>query len=133
MALSLNTQLRQSQRLTMTQALRQQIEMLQLSTIELVETINEELETNPILEVEEKIDVDTGENDADHLSSELERELSHDDLDTQSATLDMPDDDYSEYSGDEDRKRQFIENAIAHSKTLTEQLVEQAHLLLLSN
>jgi len=133
MALSLNTQLRQSQRLTMTQAMRQQIEILQLSTIELVETINEELETNPILEVEEKIDVDTGENDADHLSSELERELSHDDLDTQSATLDMPDDDYSEYSGDEDRKRQFIENAIAHSKTLTEQLVEQAHLLLLSN
>jgi len=133
MALSLNTQLNQSQRLTMTQALRQQIEMLQLSTVELIETINEELETNPILDVEERVEVDTGENDADHLSAELERELSHDDLDTQKSSIDMPDDDYSEYSGDEDRKRQFIENAVAHSLTLTEHLIEQAHLLLLTD
>ncbi|MEL0083953.1 MAG: RNA polymerase factor sigma-54 [Gammaproteobacteria bacterium] len=54
-------ELRVSQQLTMTPQLQQAIKLLQLSTLELQQEINEALETNPMLEVDE--DQLTGESD----------------------------------------------------------------------
>jgi RNA polymerase sigma-54 factor len=50
MALELKQQLKLSQQLIMTPQLQQAIKLLQLSRLELLETIHEELETNPLLE-----------------------------------------------------------------------------------
>ncbi|NTW36148.1 MAG: RNA polymerase sigma-54 factor, partial [Syntrophobacteraceae bacterium] len=49
-------QLRLSQQLIMTPQLQQAIKLLQLSRLELLETISQELETNPLLEeVQEEV------------------------------------------------------------------------------
>ncbi|HEY1406937.1 MAG TPA: RNA polymerase factor sigma-54 [Spirochaetota bacterium] len=127
MALSLNTQLKQAQRLTMTQSLRQQIEMLQLSALELVEAINVELESNPVLELDEGSDLSDHVSLDDSLSSGLERELSHDISDEYSPSADF--DDSATFDGDEDRKRQFIENAVANIESLADHILNQARLL----
>ncbi len=50
MALELRQSLILAQQLVMTPQLQQAIKLLQLSRLELVETINEELEENPVLE-----------------------------------------------------------------------------------
>lgn len=50
MALEIKQNLRLSQQLIMTPQLQQAIKLLQLSRLELVETINQEMETNPVLE-----------------------------------------------------------------------------------
>ncbi len=58
MALELKQQLKLSQQLIMTPQLQQAIKLLQLSRLELLETISQELETNPLLE-ETQEDVQT--------------------------------------------------------------------------
>ncbi|MFH0810900.1 MAG: RNA polymerase factor sigma-54 [Pseudomonadota bacterium] len=60
MALEIKQNLRLSQQLIMTPQLQQAIKLLQLSRLELAETINQEMETNPILEesVEEEFHED---------------------------------------------------------------------------
>ncbi len=50
MALELRQNLKLSQQLVMTPQLQQAIKLLQLSRLELIETINQELESNPVLE-----------------------------------------------------------------------------------
>ena len=50
MALELKQSLRMSQRLIMTPQLQQAIKFLQLSRLELCQTINQEMEINPLLE-----------------------------------------------------------------------------------
>lgn len=50
MALELRQNLKLAQQLVMTPQLQQAIKLLQLSRIELIETINQELESNPVLE-----------------------------------------------------------------------------------
>jgi RNA polymerase sigma-54 factor len=50
MALELRQQLKLSQQLIMTPQLQQAIKLLQLSRLELLDTIHQELETNPLLE-----------------------------------------------------------------------------------
>lgn len=59
-ALELKQQLKLSQQLIMTPQLQQAIKLLQLSRLELLETINQELEANPLLEEipEEALDAD---------------------------------------------------------------------------
>ncbi len=52
MALELKQQLKLTQQLVMTPQLQQAIKLLQLSRLELVETVRQELETNPVLEEE---------------------------------------------------------------------------------
>ena len=56
MALTQRLELRQSQSLVMTPQLQQAIKLLQLSNIELSEFVEQELETNPLLESEERRD-----------------------------------------------------------------------------
>jgi RNA polymerase sigma-54 factor len=50
MPVSVKLGLKQTQRLTLTQSLKQSIELLQLSTNELSQRISEELVENPVLE-----------------------------------------------------------------------------------
>jgi RNA polymerase sigma-54 factor len=50
MALQLKQSLTLAQQLIMTPQLQQAIKLLQLSRLELLETVNTELETNPVLE-----------------------------------------------------------------------------------
>ncbi len=50
MAFELKQNLKLSQQLIMTPQLQQAIKLLQLSRLELVETINQEMEENPLLE-----------------------------------------------------------------------------------
>ncbi len=115
----------------MTQSLRQQIEMLQLSTLELVEAINVELESNPVLEIDDASDTADAVSTSDSLSVGLERELSHDSSpDDYPAASDY--DDSPSFDGDEDRKRQFIENAVAKAESLYEHIMEQVRLLSIS-
>jgi len=58
MALQLKQSLSLAQQLIMTPQLQQAIKLLQLSRIELLETINEEMETNPLLEEQTLDEVD---------------------------------------------------------------------------
>ena len=52
MAMELRLSLRQTQRMIMTQSLQQAIGLLQLSRLELIQAVRQELEENPILEEE---------------------------------------------------------------------------------
>ncbi|MDX2370291.1 MAG: RNA polymerase factor sigma-54 [Colwellia sp.] len=60
-------QLRIGQQLTMTPQLQQAIKLLQLSTLELQQEIQEVLESNPLLEVNEEQTTDSNSNSADNL------------------------------------------------------------------
>ncbi|MCF8061957.1 MAG: RNA polymerase factor sigma-54 [Deltaproteobacteria bacterium] len=60
MALQLKQSLNLSQQLIMTPQLQQAIKLLQLSRLELLETINQEMETNPMLEEQAGEDPDDG-------------------------------------------------------------------------
>jgi RNA polymerase sigma-54 factor len=61
MALQLKQSLNLSQQLIMTPQLQQAIKLLQLSRLELLETITQEMETNPVLEEQALEDPDDGE------------------------------------------------------------------------
>jgi RNA polymerase sigma-54 factor len=127
MALTINTQLRQTQKLVMTQSLRQSIEMLQLSTMELGEMIQQELESNPVLELEERTDLPA----EDRLSQELSRELSHDEYLESSLYREerrLRDEFYSD-DDSSDKNRQFLENALSRPESLSEHLIDQLTLL----
>jgi RNA polymerase sigma-54 factor len=83
--MKLSLQLKLGQQLTMTPQLQQAIKLLQLSTLDLQQEIQEALESNPMLEVEEDFDGDDrsgtgdGEQGEDQgESSERERESSDD-------------------------------------------------------
>jgi RNA polymerase sigma-54 factor len=65
MALELRQQLRLTQQLVMTPQLQQAIKLLQLSRLELLEVINQEMEENPVLEdIPEDSSKDASEHDA---------------------------------------------------------------------
>lgn len=67
MAFELKQNLRLSQQLIMTPQLQQAIKLLQLSRLELVETINQEMEENPLLE---EVSADEGNNEEVHAEAE---------------------------------------------------------------
>jgi len=134
MAASLQLGLKQSHKLVITQSLRQSIEMLQYSTVEIAEKISEELITNPAIEEDQQKQQQTTPNEDISLLSTLNRDLSGDESfsnrseDRQNIFGDSSDSGYSVPHGDDDRKRQYIENAVAHRETLTEHLLWQARL-----
>jgi len=84
MALELRQQLKLTQQLVMTPQLQQAIKLLQLSQIELIETIDQELEINPVLEESESEDIPSS-NDTDRSNSHQEEEP--DSYETQPPTL----------------------------------------------
>jgi len=69
-------QLRIGQQLTMTPQLQQAIKLLQLSTLELQQEIQEVLESNPLLEVNEEIPTDSNDNSQSNNSEQLEEAFS---------------------------------------------------------
>ncbi|MDP7593571.1 MAG: RNA polymerase factor sigma-54 [Litorilituus sp.] len=70
-------QLRIGQQLTMTPQLQQAIKLLQLSTLELQQEIQEVLESNPLLEVNENLPSDTNETiESDNNNEKLEEAFS---------------------------------------------------------
>jgi RNA polymerase sigma-54 factor len=132
MAISIQTGLKQTHKLGMTQSLKQAIELLQLSTIELYEKITSELVDNPVLEEESDYVTspqvgDAGPSDGavrdlavdeTRLARAEERNLQYDDGSDQGFTN----------TEDDDRKRYTLENYYAHEESLTEHLLWQARL-----
>jgi len=119
----------QNQKLIMTQTLRQSIEMLQMTNIELSELISQEFLENPVLE-----EADTSPNEdyvEDYLEEKLNKNLNGDDSDTADSPEKEVYDDPNEsginnHYEDEDKNRLFIENAVTTKESLKEHLLWQA-------
>lgn len=138
---SLKQEFRQAQQLTMTSQLQQSIKLLQLSSAELNEYIETELEKNPLLSKEEgqseeevKVEVEQKQKEVEVSDSDYSAAESLDDSDYSN--------DYSEGMGeirvsasthsggaftDSDDEGFGIESASARDKTLREHLLEQIH------
>lgn len=121
----LNIGLKQTQKLIMTQTLRQSIEMLQMTNLELSEMISQEFLENPLLE-----EITSSQNE-DYLEEQVNKNINGDDGDSS----DSPDkeiyDDPNEsginkHYEDEDKNRLFIENAVTTKESLKEHLLWQA-------
>lgn len=125
---------KQTQKLTLTHQLIQSIELLQLSNLELVEKIANELLENPVLEEDPSLMQQTSTQDEGELISRVTRELSGDAPvyekreEEERIYENSGDSTYSAING-EDRNRRFIENAVAHEETLKEHLGTQARLI----
>ncbi|MFW5770288.1 MAG: RNA polymerase factor sigma-54 [Spirochaetota bacterium] len=131
MAVSLKLGIKQSQRLNLTQSLRQSIEILQLSSIELAEIISEELQQNPVLEEEGSSTVPSVA-DADGAVDSANKELSGDESINRQREDHLLQYEDSSDSGltsyyDDERKRKFLENAVAQEESLQQHLLAQAH------
>lgn len=119
----------------MTQSLRQSIEMLQLSTVELSETIAQELENNPVLEEDSDIgnETDIGD-DVPAIADDIEKQLSGDDSPRESLENDLIN--FADASDigisseyDEEKKQRLIENAFTQDESLCDHLTSQVRLL----
>ena len=129
MSFSLHTGLNQSQKLVMTRTLKQAIELLQLSTIELNERISRELIENPVLEedaaavpvagsagAQPDVSPDfTGSDSA--LNRNEERQINFGEAGDTGYAVD-----------DEDKKRKYLENIMTPEESLAEHLLWQARL-----
>ena len=127
--------LKQTQKLVMTPQLQQAIKMLQLSTIELQNAIEQELMENPALEVDE-------EKDQNEISLDNAEILKVDDQESNDPEeMGFDDNEYfEEYfieknaqigksEDTEDTKRKFLEGAVARDETLQEYLVSQLSMM----
>ncbi len=131
MPVSVKLGLKQTQRLTLTQSLKQSIELLQLSTIELSQRISEELVENPVLEEDTVSVLPSISSDESEFINEISRRLSGERDDYRAEEEERID--YSEipesgFSGnwDDDKKKNLIESAVAQGETLKEHLLWQA-------
>ncbi len=131
MSVSLQIGLKQTQKLALTQSLRQSIEMLQLSTIELSELISEELAANPVLEEV----ISSLPQNPDSTENEIKQRLMGDNSKYENSEkeqinyADVSDTGYSRVFSEDDKKRQFIENSIIDAESLSEHLINQINLL----
>ncbi|HPI90681.1 MAG TPA: RNA polymerase sigma-54 factor, partial [Spirochaetota bacterium] len=131
MAVSLQLGLKQNQKLILTQSLKQAIELLQLSTLELADKISEELLNNPVLEEGEQSS--SSDIDNANLVSEVSQNLSGDE-----STLNRAEEELDKYgdmgeapfsiSVEQDKKRDYLESVVAHVESLSEHLMWQAQL-----
>jgi RNA polymerase sigma-54 factor len=127
--------LKQSQKLILTQSLRQSIEMLQLSTIELAEMIAAEMLENPVLEEENVTHLPSRNIDDKDVASRINLKFTGDDTVLQRKEElrrnyeDSSDSGYSSVVDDDDRKRKYIENSVLQEETLKEHLLWQARLI----
>ena len=109
----------------MTQTLRQSIEMLQLTNLELSEMISQEFMENPLLE-----ETESAQNE-DYLEEKLNKNLNGEESDSIYSpgveTYDDPGDNGTNKSyNDDDKNRLFIENAVTTKESLKEHLLWQA-------
>ncbi len=130
MTISLQTGLKQSQKLVMTRSLQQAIELLQLSTVELYDRISSELVENPVLEEEVGV-MSAQEPTASDEETGVSRNLSGEQsLMTRGEEQRINYEDASDtgYSDEDDKKRNYLENVTAQEESLTEHLLWQARL-----
>lgn len=125
MKTGLSLGLKQSQKLIMTQSLRQSIEILQLSNVELAEMISREFLDNPVIEEE------SSSITANPLEDGVNRTLSGDERADRISSDKEFFNDYDEgtprgSSGDDDKQRHYIENAITVKESLADHLSWQA-------
>lgn len=88
--MKISLQLKVSQHLTMTPQLQQAIRLLQLSTLELKDEIQEALDSNPLLEVAEEAELEPGSDPCIEPTSDYDRHLTLSE-NTQNAELEPPD------------------------------------------
>ncbi|MEQ6359773.1 RNA polymerase factor sigma-54 [Thermoanaerobacter thermohydrosulfuricus] len=114
MRMEFDLKLQQTQKLIMTPELKQAIEILQLNSLELNALIEQELETNPLLEKEEVIEEDIYEsNDFTELAKyirETEERM------------------YYDNSDDEEIEEVNYENFVSTKPSLTDHLLFQLHI-----
>ncbi len=149
MALELRQQLKLSQQLVMTPQLQQAIKLLQLSKIELIETINQELEQNPVLEEATEEEWRSSENlelDAGLDLDNIPRLSSSEDEQTPWEDKALKEVDWSEYMDDdykassslpsysfEEKEVPNYENMISKGTDITEHLLWQLQMSRLDN
>jgi RNA polymerase sigma-54 factor len=135
MAVHIRLGQKQSQKLILTQSLRQSIEMLQLSTIELAEMISTELLENPVLEEDNTANLPSRDIEDKEVVSRINQRLTGDDTlfqrkeEQRLKYVDSSDRGYSSIIDDDDRKRKYIENSVLQEETLKEHLLWQARLI----
>lgn len=137
MALEIRQQLKLSQQLVMTPQLQQAIKLLQLSRMELVELVTQELEENPVLD--EGIETTEEREVMEDLAEKLEPEKSAEEVKEVEGGLEgLTDIDWQTYldgynlggaAGDyyeeEDEDRPSFENLLTKKSTLTDHLMWQ--------
>ena len=135
MAIELRQQLKLTQQLVMTPQLQMAIKLLQLSRLELVDTIRQELEENPTLEelqdtaTEERVEQTepVAENTAENQEVTI-REKLNDDMDWSSYIEEYNSPGRVIYES-ENREAPKFEAFVAHRKSLTEHLLWQLMML----
>jgi RNA polymerase sigma-54 factor len=113
--------LQQQQKLLMTPELRQAIAILQMSSLELNDYVQQELESNPLLEenTEEPEPFDNSESSEDNLNSELYKQW-----------LEYYDERGSVYAERENEEQKSYENIMSRRPGLYEYLETEIHLAL---
>lgn len=115
MKMGFSLHLEQTQKLVMTQELQQAIKILQLSSLELNEYIQQQLESNPLIETKEDEISDTGMENS--VISDLIKNYSYSGKD------------YQYYKNDE--KEYSYENFVPSNTTLRDHLMFQLHITIL--
>jgi len=133
MAVSIKLGIKQTQKLALTQTQRQSLELLQLSNLELSDRLAKELEENPVLEEDNITLVPAVSASEGDLITGVTRKLSGEEETGKGYEEDRPDYGDTPETGytasrDDDRKRDFIENAVACEESLKEHLLWQARL-----
>ncbi|MCU0579729.1 MAG: RNA polymerase factor sigma-54 [Desulfobacterota bacterium] len=140
MALEIKQQLKLSQQLIMTPQLQQAIKLLQLSRLELLETLHQEIEANPILEESagEEQEYGPSEGTSEEPAPEAEAPVGEVAI-SERALEDMDWDNYlNDYSsprhegGGEDRELPSFENILSRKTSLNDHLLWQLSLSNLS-
>ena len=121
----LNLGLKQTRKLVITQTLRQSIEMLQMTNLELSEMISQEFLENPLLE-----ETSSSENE-DYLEEKVTKNLNGEEGDSgdspEKEIYDDPNESgINKHYEDEDKNRLFIENAVTTKESLKDHLLWQA-------
>lgn len=143
MALELRQQLKLSQQLVMTPQLQQAIKLLQLSRMELIELVQQELEENPVLEegVEaepaEAAEIAEGDKDSGNLDNQVEEvkadEEGMNDIDWQTYLEGYNLGGTVASSYEEDEERPSYENLLTKKRTLVDHLMWQLTLTKMSD
>ena len=119
----------QTQKFIMTPQLQQAIKMLQLSNLELNQSIEEELVENPALEKEDRQEYSVDELNEEDIQQKVEKvqdDKVREDFD-EGSIIEYTD--YPYIRSGEDKKREFIEGTVSREETLREYLLQQIHLL----
>jgi RNA polymerase sigma-54 factor len=116
MKMGFNLSLEQTQKLIMTQELQQAIKILQLSSLELKEYIQQQLETNPLIEEKEDAEPDS-EEEGEDLITQLIKNVEHS---------------RGEYGYNHDSENDYsYENYVPSRTTLKDHLLFQLHITIM--